>query len=92
MLLKAMGTTYEDEARLRVVNVQQNTSTAEIVFSCNYVQRGDLAQPFTPRPAPALKSERKLRYIRASQRQSQGDDRHDQVFSANWPAKGKSST
>ncbi len=55
-LLKAMGTTYEDEAHLRAVNVQQNVSTAEIVSSCGYVQRGDLALPFTPRPAPALKS------------------------------------
>lgn len=55
-LLKAMGTTYEDEARLRVVNVQQNVSTAEIVSSCSYVQRGDLALPFAARPAPAVKS------------------------------------
>lgn len=55
-LLKAMGTTYEDEARLRVVNVQQNVSTAEVIFSCNYVERGDLALPFAPRPTPALKS------------------------------------
>jgi len=56
-LLKAMGTTYEDEARLRVVNVQQNLSTAEIVFSCSYVQRGDIVLPFAPRPAPPLKSQ-----------------------------------
>jgi len=60
MLMKAMGTTYEDEGRLRVVSVQQNTSTAEVVFSCNYVARGDLAQPFTPRPAPMLKTEVKF--------------------------------
>ncbi len=56
-LLKGMGTTYEDEARLRVVNVQPNVSTAEIVFSCNYVERGDIVLPFSTRPAPALKSE-----------------------------------
>jgi hypothetical protein len=56
MLLKSMGTTYEDEARIRVVNVQQNTSTAEIVFSCGYVQRGDIVQRFAERPAPMLKS------------------------------------
>ncbi len=56
-LLKAMGTTYEDRARLRVVNVQPNTSTAEVAFSCSYVERGDLALPFAPRPAPTLKSE-----------------------------------
>jgi hypothetical protein len=55
-LLKAMGTTYEDEARVRVVNVQPNTSTAEVVFSCGYVQRADLVQPFAPRPAPMIKS------------------------------------
>jgi hypothetical protein len=55
-LLKAMGNTYEDEARLRVVNVQPNTSTAEVVFSCGYVQRADLVRPFVPRPAPAIKS------------------------------------
>lgn len=55
-LLKAMGTTYEDEARLHVVNVQQNVSTAEIVSSCSYVQRGDIVLPFTARPAPMLKS------------------------------------
>jgi hypothetical protein len=54
-LLKGMGTTYEDEARLRVVNVQPNISTAEIVFSCNYVERGDIVLPFSARPAPALK-------------------------------------
>lgn len=56
-LLKAMGTTYEDEARLTVVNVQRDTSTAQVVFSCGYVQRADIALPFTPRPAPMLKSD-----------------------------------
>src|SRR4029077_21083141 len=55
-LLKAMGTTYEDEARIRVVSVQPNTSTAEVVFSCGYVERADLVQPFAPRPAPMIKS------------------------------------
>lgn len=57
LLLKAMGTTYEDEARLTVVNVQRDTSTAQVVFSCGYVQRADIALPFTPRPAPMLKSD-----------------------------------
>jgi hypothetical protein len=55
-LLKAMGTTYEDEARVRIVNVQRDTSTGEVVFACSYAQRGDLALPFAPRPAPMLKS------------------------------------
>jgi hypothetical protein len=54
-LLRAMGTTYEDEARVRVVNVQPNVSTAQIVSSCGYVQRGDIAMPFMQRPAPPIK-------------------------------------
>lgn len=54
-LLKAMGTTYEDEGRIQVVNVQPNTSTAEVVFSCAYIQRGDILQPFVARPAPMIK-------------------------------------
>jgi hypothetical protein len=54
-LLKAMGTTYEDEAHVRVVNVQPNVSTAQIISSCLYVQRGDIALPFMPRPAPPIK-------------------------------------
>jgi hypothetical protein len=57
LLLKAMGTTYEDAARLTVVNVQRDTSTAQVVFSCGYVQRADIALPFTLRPAPMLKSD-----------------------------------
>ena len=56
-LLRAMGTTYEDEARVRIVNVQSNTSTGEVEFACSYAQRGDIALPFTPRPAPTLKSD-----------------------------------
>jgi hypothetical protein len=56
-LLKAMGTTYQDEGRIRVVNVQPNVSTAEVVYSCEYVQRGDILQPFVSRPAPMIKPE-----------------------------------
>ena len=54
-LLRAMGTTYADIGRMRVVNVQPNTSTAEIVYSCDQMQRGDIAEPFTERPAPSFK-------------------------------------
>jgi hypothetical protein len=59
-LTAAMGTTYADLGRLRVASVQENTSTAEIVQSCDYIQRGDLVQPFTPRPAPQYKPEAKF--------------------------------
>jgi len=56
-LLRAMGTTYEDLAHIRVVNVQPNVSTAQIVSSCSYVQRGDIALPFMSRPTPPIKPE-----------------------------------
>jgi hypothetical protein len=50
-----MGTTYEDIGRIRVVHVEADTSTAEIVASCDYMQRGDLIQAFAQRPAPPYK-------------------------------------
>ena len=53
---KAMGTYLADIARLRVVSVQPKTSIAEITNSCDYVQRGDIVEPFVERPAPAFKS------------------------------------
>jgi hypothetical protein len=47
-----MGTTYADIGWLRVTHLQAKTATAEISFSCDMMQRGDLVLPFTPRPAP----------------------------------------
>jgi len=56
-ILKKIGTMWEDEGRLRVVVAQPNVSIAQIVNSCNYIQRGDIVLPFNERPAPPLKSE-----------------------------------
>jgi hypothetical protein len=53
-LNQAMGTTYVDIGRLRIVNVQPKTSTAEMRLSCDMMQRGDIVRPFQPRPSPAL--------------------------------------
>jgi len=38
-----------------VINVQPNVSTAEVTFSCDYLQRGDLIRPYQERPAPPFK-------------------------------------
>jgi hypothetical protein len=54
-LLKAMGTTYVDLGQLRVVNVQPKVSTAQVTFSCQFMQRGDILQPYQDRPAPQYK-------------------------------------
>jgi len=51
-ILKAMGPAYEDVGRLRVVSVQEKTATAQVVYSCNYMQRDDIVQPFVERSAP----------------------------------------
>jgi hypothetical protein len=54
-LLKEMGTLYRDAGQVRVVNVQAKVSIAQVVFSCSYMQRGDVARPFEERPAPPYK-------------------------------------
>src|SRR6202050_1642254 len=57
LILRKMGTLWEDEGRLRVVVVHPDTSVAQVEKSCNYIQRGDTLLPFAERPAPPLKSE-----------------------------------
>jgi hypothetical protein len=54
-LMKAMGTAYVDAGQLRVVNVQPKVSVAQITFSCGYMQRGDILQPYQDRPVPPIK-------------------------------------
>ena len=54
-LMKAMGTRYVDAGQLRVVNVQPKVSVAQIIFSCNYMQRGDYVLPYQERTTPPFK-------------------------------------
>ncbi len=54
-LLKAMGTPYMDLGQIRVVSVQPKVSIAQVNFSCAFMQRGDILQPFQDRPAPPFK-------------------------------------
>jgi ribosomal protein L24 len=55
-LMKAMGTPYLDVGQVRVVNVQPKVSIAQINFSCDYMQRGDILLPYQDRPSPPFKS------------------------------------
>ena len=59
-LMHAMGTTYADLGRVRVVQVESKVAIAQIVFSCDFMQRGDIVRPFAERPAPPLKTEAKF--------------------------------
>jgi hypothetical protein len=54
-LMRAMGTVYEDEGRIKVVRADAKVSIAQIVFSCAYMQRGDVIRAFQERPAPPYK-------------------------------------
>ena len=54
-LMEAMGRYYIDAGQLKVINVQANVSTAEVTFACDYLQRGDIVQPFQERPSPPYK-------------------------------------
>jgi hypothetical protein len=54
-LMNAMGTLFKDAGELKVVNVQPNVSTAEVIFVCDYLQRGDWIRPFEERPSPPYK-------------------------------------
>jgi len=55
-LLKAMGTAYMDAGQVRVVNVQPKVSIAQVNFSCNYMQRGDVLVPYQDRQIPPFKA------------------------------------
>jgi len=54
-LMKAMGTPYIDMGQVRVVSVQPKVSIAQINFSCDYMQRGDIVLPYQDRPSPPFK-------------------------------------
>jgi hypothetical protein len=56
-ILHKMGTVWEDEGRIRIVVVNRDTSIAQVVRSCDIMQRGDIIVPFTERLAPPMKSE-----------------------------------
>jgi len=54
-LMHAMGTPYEDEGRIQVVQVKEKISIAKVVFACGMLQRGDIIRPFEARPVPTYK-------------------------------------
>jgi hypothetical protein len=54
-ITNSMGVLYSDIGQLRVVNVEQKTSVAQVVFSCTDMNRGDIVRPFEERPAPPYK-------------------------------------
>ena len=58
-ILGKLGTVWEDEGRLKVIDVRPDVSIAQVQHACNFVQRGDFVLPFVERPAPPLKPREK---------------------------------
>lgn len=54
-IAKAIGLVYSDVAHLKVLSVLPKTSVAEVTFSCDYLQRGDIVRPFEERASPPYK-------------------------------------
>jgi hypothetical protein len=59
-LLKAMGRQYVDAGQVQITTVHPNVSTGIVKFSCEYMQRGDIALPMTERPSPPYKPAEKF--------------------------------
>ena len=49
-ILNKMGTVWEDEGRLKVVDARPDVSIAQVDHACGYVQRGDIVLPFIATP------------------------------------------
>lgn len=50
--LGAMGTSYEDVGRVKVVTVTPQGAVAQVAFACGPIRPDDLAIPYQPRTAP----------------------------------------
>jgi hypothetical protein len=59
-LLKAMGVQYVDAGQVQITTVHPNVSTGIVKFSCDYMQRGDIALPMIERPTPPFKPAEKF--------------------------------
>jgi hypothetical protein len=59
-LLKAMGTQYVDAGQVQITTVHPNVSIGLVKFSCDFLQRGDIALPMAERPSPPFKPAEKF--------------------------------
>ena len=55
-MMKSMGTLYTEVARIQVQIVHEASATAEVVFACEPILKGDIAIPLGARQAPPFKS------------------------------------
>ncbi len=56
-LARAMGAQWADIGRLKVVAVYDNTATARVIHTCDFLQRGDYVRPIAARSTPEPRME-----------------------------------
>lgn len=54
-LMRVMGTPYANVGRVKVVDVRPTVAVAQVVMSCEPMQRGDILQPMAEKPFPKIK-------------------------------------
>jgi hypothetical protein len=64
-LMQSMGTMYEDEGRIKVIHADVKISVAQVVFSCSYMQRGDIVRAVQERPMPPLRDPQQFDHFAA---------------------------
>ena len=57
-LRRAMGTVWLDIGKVQVVALTPKVATAQVTFTCEPFERGDIARPFTARTMPELRDEK----------------------------------
>lgn len=57
-LAKAMGLHWVDVGKIKVVALTPKVATAQVVYTCDWFERGDIVRPFTARNAPEIRKER----------------------------------
>ena len=55
-IMRGLGTLYAEVARIQVQIVHEASATAEVIFACEPILKGDIAIPLSARPAPPFKS------------------------------------
>ena len=53
-LMRAMGQRWQDVGRIKVVALTGNVATAQVMQTCDFLQRGDYVRPFAPRSSPTI--------------------------------------
>ena len=59
-----LGTYIQEVGQLRVFKVRENTSAAQITFTCDAAQLGDLLAPVPDRESPIQRADSQSRYFR----------------------------